>query len=80
MTFNSNGIEINKWLTELENGGTADSNQFIHKSKELNLRNSIFIDNTASNIIASKYENYLRNSISVVTCNKIACADIYCYT
>jgi aspartokinase/homoserine dehydrogenase 1 len=77
MTFNSNGIEINKWLTELENGGTADSNQFIHKSKELNLRNSIFIDNTASNIIASKYENYLRNSISVVTCNKIACADSY---
>ena len=75
MIFNSNGIELSKWPTDLKNGEIADPSVFMSKSKELNLRNSIFIDNTASDVIASKYEFYLKNSISVVTCNKIACAD-----
>ncbi|MGY8945995.1 MAG: bifunctional aspartate kinase/homoserine dehydrogenase I [Flavobacteriales bacterium] len=77
MIFNSNGIELSKWPTDLKNGEIADPSVFMSKSKELNLRNSIFIDNTASDVIASKYEFYLKNSISVVTCNKIACADSY---
>jgi aspartokinase/homoserine dehydrogenase 1 len=41
----------------------------------MNIRNSIFVDNTASEKIAQVYEHYLENNIGVVTCNKIACAD-----
>ena len=47
---------------------------FAH-AKILNLRNSIFVDNTANEAIAKEYQRYLESNIGVVTCNKIACAD-----
>ena len=75
MIINKNGINLNKWFKLLEKGSSADPNLFLKKIKDLNLRNSIFVDNTASDIISKFYKNYLKKSISVVTCNKIACAD-----
>ena len=75
MIINKNGINLNKWFNLLEKGSSADPNLFLKKIKDLNLRNSIFVDNTASDIISKYYKNYLKKSISVVTCNKIACAD-----
>lgn len=51
--------------------------EYFEKIKELNLRNSVFIDNTASDIVSEGYEFLLKNSISVVTCNKIACSSEY---
>ena len=75
MIINKNGINLNKWFKHLEKGSSADPNLFLKKIKDLNLRNSIFVDNTASDIISKFYKNYLKKSISVVTCNKIACAD-----
>ena len=77
MTFKSNGIELNDWLAELIKGEKADSIKFMSKSKEINLRNSIFIDNSDSAEIANNYKYYLKNGINVVTCNKIACSDTY---
>jgi len=50
---------------------------FLNKIIDLNLRNSIFIDNTASEIVSNGYAQLLENSISVVTCNKIACSSDY---
>lgn len=38
------------------------------------MRNSILVDNTANEEVAGTYDQYLRNSIAVVTCNKIACS------
>ncbi len=52
-------------------------NEYFEAIKELNLRNSVFIDNTASDIVSEGYEFLLKNSISVVTCNKIACSSEY---
>ncbi|MCF4102696.1 bifunctional aspartate kinase/homoserine dehydrogenase I [Gillisia sp. M10.2A] len=75
MVFNEEGIDLNSWKEILENGENATKEGFFEKVKELNLRNSIFVDNTASPEIAAWYKKYLANSISVVTCNKIACAD-----
>ena len=77
MLFNNNGIVINNWQNELKKGEKSSEEKFFKRTKTLNLRNSIFIDNTASEIIANTYKDYLRNSISVVTCNKIACSDNY---
>ncbi|HSM63237.1 MAG TPA: bifunctional aspartate kinase/homoserine dehydrogenase I [Gillisia sp.] len=75
MLFDENGIDLESWEQLLPNGETASKELFFEKTKELNLRNSIFVDNTASPEIAGWYKQYLANSISVVTCNKIACAD-----
>ena len=75
MIFNENGLDLNKYQELLEEGEKAEKNGFFEKVKELNLRNSIFIDNTASAEISSLYSAYLSNSISVVTCNKIACSE-----
>lgn len=52
-------------------------NDYFKIIKDLNLRNSIFIDNTASDIVSEGYEFLIKNSISVVTCNKIACSSEY---
>ena len=48
--------------------------EFFEKAKELNLRNSVFIDITAHDAIAKTYAHYLQESIAVVACNKIACS------
>ncbi len=77
MVFNADGIDLNNWKEALENGESATPQSFFEKANSLNLRNSIFVDNTATDKIASVYKDYLANSISVVTCNKIACADTY---
>ncbi len=74
MVFHEEGIELDKWEEHLSQGEKADIHRFFDKLVELNFRNSIFVDNTASNEVADTYENYLRNSIAVVTCNKIACS------
>ncbi|MDT0644565.1 bifunctional aspartate kinase/homoserine dehydrogenase I [Zunongwangia sp. F363] len=75
MYFDEEGIDLENWQELLENGEQANKQQFFDKVNNLNLRNSIFVDNTASAEIAGWYKEYLANSISVVTCNKIACAD-----
>lgn len=75
MYFDEEGIDLENWQEKLENGEKANKQGFFDKVNEFNLRNSIFVDNTASAEISSWYKEYLANSISVVTCNKIACAD-----
>ncbi|MBE7633795.1 bifunctional aspartate kinase/homoserine dehydrogenase I [Tenacibaculum finnmarkense genomovar ulcerans] len=74
MTFDANGIDLNNWKDALKLGESATLETFFNKTKSYNLRNSVFVDNTANQKVSEIYEQYLRNSISVVTCNKIACA------
>ena len=75
MILSENPINLKTWKDNLEKIGIkADREKFFNHIKKLNLRNSIFIDNTASEEIAEEYVSYLKNSIGVVTCNKIACA------
>ena len=75
MILGNESLDLNNWDKNLENGVQADINAFFSHVKGLNLRNSIFVDNTANDSIAYEYERYLNNNIGVVTCNKIACAD-----
>ena len=75
MILSENPINLETWKDSLEKIGTkANRENFFNHIKKLNLRNSIFVDNTASEEIAEEYVSYLKNSIGVVTCNKIACA------
>lgn len=68
-------IELDQWKENLKNSSLkADRQIFFDHIKKLNLRNSIFVDNTANEGIAAEYNRFLEHNIGVVTCNKIACA------
>ncbi|MEL6656962.1 MAG: bifunctional aspartate kinase/homoserine dehydrogenase I [Bacteroidota bacterium] len=78
MLFNSEGIDLDNWKSSLaasEEG--SDLPTFIGQMKNLNLTNSIFIDNTANETVASHYESILDHSISISTPNKIATSSSY---
>lgn len=77
MVFDEDGIPLERWEELLEKGEKADKTRFYENVLKHNYRNSIFVDNTASEIVADTYSDYLKRSISVVTCNKIACSSDY---
>ena len=77
MVFNEDGIDLKNWKQEVDNGEKSNIDAFISKVKELNLRNSIFVDITANYEVSSIYEQFLKMSVGVVTCNKIACSSEY---
>jgi aspartokinase/homoserine dehydrogenase 1 len=79
MVFGHESINLPEWRSLLENGEPADLNAFAQKIKTLNLRNSVFVDNSASKEVAAIYGEFLQHGISVVTCNKIACSSDYAY-
>lgn len=74
MHFDEEGIHLNHWEELLENGDNSCINEFIARVEKLNLRNSIFVDNTANTDIAGIYDQFLKQNVAVVTCNKIACS------
>ena len=75
--IDENSIDRKDWKKKLDKAEKTDLNILFHKVKQLNLRNSIFIDNTADEKVSRLYKRYLENNIGVVTCNKIACADSF---
>ena len=79
MLFNDEGLDLSKWSELLQNAGTMNMDEFISIIQEKNLRNSVFIDVTASDALAKTYPMFLQKSISVVACNKVACSSSYEY-
>lgn len=77
MHFNEDGIALKDWKELIAKGENANLGQFISKAKQLNLRNSVFVDITANDVVASIYDQFLKENIAVVTCNKIACSSKY---
>ena len=77
--LDESGIRLGDWRAQLEQAGHISTQEFVQQIKSLNLRNSVFVDNTASSDIAAVYHEFLQHGISVVTCNKIACSSDYAY-
>jgi aspartokinase/homoserine dehydrogenase 1 len=76
--FDVNGIDLAVWKERLLNSPEAmDMESFVKEMEQLNLPNSVFIDNTASALVSSFYERILKASISIVTPNKIASSSGY---
>lgn len=72
MTFNRKGINLANWREQLANSETkADLQEYVEEIKKLNLRNSIFIDNTASYELPKMYSTIAQLSIPIVASNKI---------
>ncbi|WP_178988367.1 bifunctional aspartate kinase/homoserine dehydrogenase I [Winogradskyella schleiferi] len=74
MIVNDEGINLKDWKQQLEAGEKASLEGFFEHAKHLNLRNSVFVDITANEAVSNIYGDYLKQSISVVACNKIACS------
>jgi len=77
MCFDDQGIDLSNWKTTLKEGQKATIDGFLETAKSLNLRNSIFVDITANELVSKIYNSYLKESIAVVACNKIACSSHY---
>lgn len=75
MLLSEEAIDLENWEDKVEAADLAfDKDVLIEKIKELNLRNSVFVDCTANYEIASVYKAALSSNVNVVTANKIACS------
>lgn len=79
MLFNDGGIDLANWKSLLAEGATMNMQEFINTIQAKNLRNAVFADVTANELVASCYDQLLQKSISVVACNKIACSSSFEY-
>jgi aspartokinase/homoserine dehydrogenase 1 len=78
MVFDDEGLDLDNWEELIKSTGEKMEHQrFLNTMRELNLRNTVFIDSTASSEVAELYQEVLESSISVVTPNKIACSSDY---
>ena len=77
MVIQDQGIDLADWQQALQGGVPMDLDAFVEQVRGHNLRNSVFIDNTASPAVAAVYDRLLEKSIAVVACNKIACSSAY---
>lgn len=79
MLFNDEGIDLANWKELLANGAAMQMQDFIDSILAKNLRNAVFADVTANELVASCYDQLLQKSIAVVACNKIACSSSFAY-
>ena len=75
MLLSDTEIDLTDWKSKLDSSNIkSDNDKFLDFSIKQNLRNSLFIDNTANSDITVNYKKYLKNGVGIVTCNKIACS------
>jgi len=77
--LNDDGIDLNKWKELLTAAPANTIEGYIDTIIAKNLRNTIFVDVTASDVVATCYNKLLQRSIAVVACNKVACSSSYNY-
>jgi len=77
MIFNDRGLELESAVDVLKEASPGNIDQFVEQIIANNHSNSVFVDCTASPLVAEKYQRLLENNISVVTANKIAGSSDY---
>ena len=77
MLFNPEGIDSEKYDELMGKAVKSELSEFIKQIKTLNLRNSVFVDCTASADVSDTYHQLFDQYVSVVTANKIACSSSY---
>lgn len=73
------GIDLVNWKELLAAAPSNTIEGYIESIIDKNLRNTIFVDVTASDVVANCYNKLLQKSIAVVACNKVACSSAYSY-
>jgi aspartokinase/homoserine dehydrogenase 1 len=77
MLVQETGIDLDQWQDLLAKGESASLEAFTSAMTDRNLRNSVFVDVTASDSVPPFYEYLLRRSMPIVACNKIAASSAY---
>ncbi|WP_066631818.1 bifunctional aspartate kinase/homoserine dehydrogenase I [Labilibacter marinus] len=78
MLLDAQGLDSKNIIGDLmEKGETANLQAFKERIVDYNLANSVMVDCTANESIASIYQGVLESNISVVTANKIASSSAY---
>lgn len=79
VAFNEEGIDLNNWREALNatQSSQSTSRQLADLIVERNLRNSIFVDVTASAEVVDVYAKLLQKSVALIACNKIAASSEY---
>ncbi|ULQ54762.1 bifunctional aspartate kinase/homoserine dehydrogenase I [Flavihumibacter fluvii] len=77
--INEEGIDLKNWKAAMESAADGNVHSFTDRAILSNLRNTVFVDITASDVVAGVYPKLLEKSIAIVACNKIACSSPYIY-
>ncbi|MGG7551662.1 bifunctional aspartate kinase/homoserine dehydrogenase I [Chryseobacterium arthrosphaerae] len=72
MLFSDQGISYENYLSWNDQSTKASVQDFAGEIISRNLRNSVFVDVTASPEVPKVYQSLLERSINIVACNKIA--------
>jgi bifunctional aspartokinase / homoserine dehydrogenase 1 len=73
MLIQEGGIALSSYQEKLEGQGVKSNlSAFVKQMKDLNLPNTVFVDNTSSKEVVAFYEGLLQHRVSIVTPNKIA--------
>ena len=75
--FNREGIDLDNFREELIAGGESNMKRLKEEVIGMNIFNSVFVDCTASDDVASLYQDFLNHNISVVAANKVAASSQY---
>jgi aspartokinase/homoserine dehydrogenase 1 len=76
--INRGGLALDTCIAELKSNGAPSSPAIVlDEVLKMNIFNSVFVDCTSSEEIASIYESLLNNNISVVAANKSAASSAY---
>lgn len=70
--FSDEGVDLNNVIEQLTVAQPMSIGEFTDQITERNLRNSIFVDVTASTDVVCTYPKLLERSVSVIACNKVA--------
>ncbi len=80
LLVDAEGIDLENWKQGLDNCDNEMSFEgFVKTIKDLNLPNSVFIDNTSNKELIRYYDQILDASVHIVTPNKVANSSEYAY-
>jgi bifunctional aspartokinase / homoserine dehydrogenase 1 len=78
MAFLRDGLDMMSYASILQESQMKSGiRDFVREMKNMNIYNSVFVDCTASEEVASFYMEILQSNISVVTANKVAASSSY---
>lgn len=75
--FNRDGLDLDNYKAELDASEPSNVEKLKAEVIGMNIFNSVFVDCTASHEVASLYQSFLENNISVIAANKIAASSDY---
>ncbi|MFT3743156.1 MAG: bifunctional aspartate kinase/homoserine dehydrogenase I [Pyrinomonadaceae bacterium] len=75
--IDNEGVDLEGYKDSLPTASQTNVGEFTDAILEENLRNSIFVDVTASAEVVDTYEKLLSKSVAVIACNKVAASSEY---